>query len=142
MRTHTLTIAGCPVEITWNMETAKRYGFRMAQIGGSPTGKELSSRKTITVAMFKILWGLLPPAEFAKHDSPESLFVATTEEEAPGVVATVTAIFEDWSESEEKKSTGSKSPSRSKSARQSPPRGWSLSLRLRSARSAAAANSP
>lgn len=108
---HQLTIAGEPVEIEWTTETAKRYAFRMAQIGGSPTQKQLSNPKTLTVSIFKILWCLLPPAVFAAHDSPESLFVAAQDDEIPGIITAVGGIFSDWAETAEKKSTGLKSPS-------------------------------
>ena len=69
-------IAGRKVDLEWTQESAKRYSYRMGEIGGEPTGKQLTNQKTVTTALFKVLWGMLPPGVFASYPDPESLFVA------------------------------------------------------------------
>ena len=109
---HALTIAGNPVEIEWTQETARRYAFRMGEIGGSPTPAQLRNPKTVTTALFKMLWCLLPKVEFAKYETPEELFaVVDHETESAGIFTAINGIFSDWSETAEKKSTGMKSHS-------------------------------
>jgi hypothetical protein len=84
----------------------------MGEIGGSPTPAQLRNPKTVTTALFKMLWCLLPKPEFAKYESPEELFaVVNHETESVGIFEAINGIFSDWSETDEKKSTGNKSRS-------------------------------
>jgi hypothetical protein len=109
---HACTIAGREVDLAWTQESAKRFAFRMGEIGGEPTGKQLSNPKTVTTALFKVLWGLLPSAEFARHSDPEALFVAVDHEtEGPAIYQAIKAVYEDRFDDPEKKSTLTKSPS-------------------------------
>lgn len=108
---HPCTIDGRQVELAWTQESAKRFAFRMGQIGGEPTGKELSNPKTVTTALFKVLWGLLPSTEFSRYSDPESLFVAVDHEtEGPAIYQAIKAVYEDRFEDPEKKSTLTNSP--------------------------------
>lgn len=110
--THKCTIAGREVELAWTQETAKRFAFRMGQIGGEPTGRELTNPKTVATALFKALWGLLPPAEFQRYPDPEALFVAVDHDtEAEGIYQAITAVYADRAPDAEKKSSSMKSPS-------------------------------
>lgn len=109
---HHCTIDGRQVELAWTQETAKRFAFRMGAIGGEPNGKELTNPKTVSTALFKVLWGLLPPAEFARHTTPEDLFVAVDHEtEAAAIYHAIKGVYEDRFPDAEKKSTSTKSPS-------------------------------
>jgi hypothetical protein len=84
----------------------------MGLVGGEPTGKELSSPRTVTTALFKVLWGLLPPAEYHRHPDPEALFVAVDHEEEGAVIyEAIKGIYADRLPDVEKKSTSMKSPS-------------------------------
>ena len=106
-------IAGREVEIAWTQESAKRYAFRMGDIGGEPTPQQLSNAKTVTSALFKVLWGLLPPNEFAKYPDPESLFVAVDHDsEAEGIFEAIKDVYAERFPEPEKKRTLKKSPSR------------------------------
>lgn len=108
---HEIIIGGRKVTLVWDTQTAKRYAFRMGEIGGEPTGKQLSNPKTVTTALFKVLWGLLPSAEFQRHQDPESLFVAVDHEtEAEAIFAAITAIFNDRVVDAEKKRSSQTSP--------------------------------
>jgi len=112
MSTHTCTIDGRAVTMAWTQDAAKRFAYRMGQCGGEPTGKELSNPKTVTTALFKVLWGLLPQAEFARHPDPESLFVAVDHDsEGESIYAAIKGVYSDRYPSAEKKSTSMKSPS-------------------------------
>jgi hypothetical protein len=103
---HACTIAGREVTLAWNQETAKRFAFRMGEIGGEPTGKQLSNPATVQTALFKVLWGLLPPGEFARYPDPESLFVAVDHEaEGPAIYQAIKGVYEDRMPDAEKKST-------------------------------------
>lgn len=109
---HQCTIAGRQVELAWTQESAKRFAFRMGAIGGEPTGKELGNPKTVTTALFKVLWGLLPAQEFQRHPDPESLFVAVDHEtEGEAIYQAIKAVYEDRFDDPEKKSSLTKSPS-------------------------------
>jgi len=108
---HEIIIGGRKVTLAWDTQTAKRYAFRMGEIGGEPTGKQLSNPKTVTTALFKVLWGLLPSAEFQRHPDPESLFVAVDHDtEAEAIFAAITAIFNDRVVDAEKKRSSQTSP--------------------------------
>lgn len=107
-----ITIGGRKVSLTWDVETEKRYAFRMGELGGEPTARQLSNPRTVTTALFKVLWGLLPPGEFQRHQDPESLFVSVDHEtEAEAIFAAIKQIYEARFVSVEKKSTSMKSPS-------------------------------
>ena len=109
--THPVKIAGRETSLAWDNESAKRYFFRMGEIGGEPTHKQLSNPKTVTTALFKVLWGLLPGVEFQKYPDPESLFVAVDHEtEAAAIFAAITQVFQDRFPDDEKKSTSTTSP--------------------------------
>lgn len=109
---HSCNIAGRSVDLEWTQETAKRFAYRMGLVGGEPTGKELSNPKTVTTALFKVLWGMLPAAEFQRHADPEALFVAVDhEEEGAGIYEAIKGIYADRLTDPEKKSTSMKSPS-------------------------------
>jgi hypothetical protein len=109
---HTVKIDGREVDLEWTQETAKRYAYRMGELGGEPTGRQLSNPRTVTTALFKVLWALLPAAEFVRHADPESLFVAVDHEtEGEAIFTALAAIYRDRSPDAEKKSTSLKSPS-------------------------------
>ena len=109
---HIVKVAGRTVALAWNQETAKRFAFRVGEIGGEPTGRQFTNPRTVTTAFFKVLWALLPQAEFARYPDPESLFVAVDHEnEGREIFAAINAIYEERFPSEEKKSTLTKSPS-------------------------------
>lgn len=113
---HKCTIAGREVELEWTQESAKRFAFRMGSIGGEPTGKDLSNPKTVSTALFKVLWGLLPASEFSRYPDPESLFVASDHEsEGEAIFKAISNIYQDRFPDDEKKSTSMKSPSQESS---------------------------
>lgn len=106
-----ILIAGRKVALSWTVETAKRFAYRMGEVGGEPTAKQLNNPRTVTTALFKVLWGLLPPAEFARHPDPESLFVAVDHAtEAEAIFGAIRDIYAERSTTEEKKSTSPTSP--------------------------------
>ena len=101
---HQCVIAGRTVSLEWTQETAKRFAFRMGEVGGEPTGRQLTNPRTVATALFKVLWGLLPTAEFQKHPTPEDLFIAVDHEsEAEAIFAAINGIYQDRFPSEEKK---------------------------------------
>jgi hypothetical protein len=107
-----IKIGGRNVKLTWDVETEKRYAYRMGELGGEPTAKQLSNPKTVTTALFKVLWALLPAGEFQRHPDPESLFVAVDHEtEGEAIYAAIRDIYEARFVGDEKKSTSKKSPS-------------------------------
>lgn len=111
-----VTIAGRKVEIEWTQETSKRFAFRMGEVGGEPTPKQLRNPRTVTTALFKVLWALLPGEEFARYPDPESLFVAVDHEnEAEAIFSAIGSIYSDRVPPKEKKSTSKKSRSRKSS---------------------------
>jgi len=108
----TATIAGREVALAWDQQTARRFDFRMGQIGGEPSPSKLSNRKTVTTALFQILWGVLPPDVHRLYESPEDLFAAVDhDKEAQGIYDAIKAIYSERFPSVEKKSTSKKSPS-------------------------------
>lgn len=108
---HEVIIDGRKVALEWTQETARRFEFRIGDVGGEPTGKQLSSARTAQTAIFKILWALLPTGEFARHATPEDLFVITDNDEAPAIFAAISAIYQERFPSAEKKTTLTTSPS-------------------------------
>jgi len=108
---HEIKIAGRTVTLAWTQETAKRFAYRMGEAGGEPTGKQLSNPKTVTTALFKVLWGLLPAAEFQRHPDPEALFVAVDHDaEGEAIFSALRDIYSERFPTEEKKSTSTTSP--------------------------------
>lgn len=109
---HEIAVAGRKFEIEWTQETAKRFAYRMGTIGGEPYGKDFTNPRKVASSLFKVLWGLLPPIEFARYDDPEALYVASDHEtEAEAIFAAISAIYAERFPDEEKKSTLTKSPS-------------------------------
>ena len=109
---HPCTIAGRKVELAWTQESAKRFAFRMGTIGGEPSGKDFTNPKTAATAIFKALWGLLPPGEFQRYPDPEILYVETDHEtEAEGIFAAINGVYLDRFADPEKKSSLTKLPS-------------------------------
>ena len=107
---HQCKIAGRVVNLAWTQETSRRFAFRMGEIGGEPTGKQLTNPKTVTTALFKVLWGLLPPIEFARYPDPESLYVAVNDEtEGEAIFAAIGEIYKDRVSDAEKKTSSEKS---------------------------------
>lgn len=112
MESHNCKIAGRSVDLAWTQETAKRYAFRMGEIGGEPTSKQLTSPRTVATALHKVLWALLPPAEFARYATPEDLFVAVDHDnEATGIFSAINSVYQDRFADTEKKSSLTKSRS-------------------------------
>lgn len=110
---HSCIIAGRQTELEWTQETAKRFVYRMGEIGGEPTARQLGNPKTVTTALFKVLWGLLPSAEFARHADPECLYVAVNHEaEGEAIYDAIKGIYQERNADAEKKSTlmNSRSP--------------------------------
>lgn len=113
MITHPVIIAGREVELGWNVETARRFAYRMGEIGGEPTSKQLTNPRTVTTALFKVLWALLPPAMLTHWPDPETLFASVDHEtEGEAIYGTLKEIYNDRFPDTEKKSTSRKSPSR------------------------------
>ena len=109
---HEVKIAGEVVRIAWDQATQRQFLFRMGEIGGEPSIAQLSNKKTVTTAIFKVLWGLIPKQLLAKYPDPESLFVAVDHEnEAEAIFTAIMAVYSDSSPDTEKKSTLKKSPS-------------------------------
>jgi hypothetical protein len=109
---HLVKIAGREVELTWTQETAKRFAFRMGEIGGEPTAKQFTNPRTVQTALFKVLWALLPPSVASIYPDPESLFVDVDHDnEAEGIFGAINRIYEDRFPDAAKKKTTKKSPS-------------------------------
>ena len=108
-----VTIAGAEVELAWTKESEMRFHFRMGEVGGEPSPAQLTNPKTVTTALFKVLWGLLPGPVFARFPDPESLYVAVDhEKEGAAIYAAIRSIYKDRFPTAEKKSTSKKSRSR------------------------------
>ena len=104
-------VAGREVALVWNQEAAKRYAYRMGELGGEPTGKQLTNPRSVTTALFKVLWALLPPVEFSRYADPEALYVAVDHEtEAEAIFKAIDGIYSERFPNAEKKSTSMKSP--------------------------------
>lgn len=104
------TIAGRVIELEWTQETARRYEFRIGTVGGEPTARQLNNPRTVSSALFRMLWALLPVREFQRYDSPEDLYLAVDhDEEGPAIYAALRGIFEERAVTAEKKSSGRKS---------------------------------
>lgn len=106
-------IAGQEVSLTWDLQTARRFEFRMGEIGGEPTAKQFLNPRTAATAIFKALWALLPPGLLASYPDPETLYAAVDHEaEAVGIFQAIGGIYQERFPDTEKKSTSRKSPSR------------------------------
>ncbi len=109
---HIVKIEGRDVAIEWSNESSKRFAFRMGEVGGEPTGKQLCNPKTVTTALFKVLWGLLPQPELARYPDPETLFLSVDhDKEGQAIYSAIKEIYEERWPSDEKKSTSENSPS-------------------------------
>lgn len=109
---HPVKIGGKPVTLKWTQETSKRFHYRLGQIGGHPTQRELTGAKTRDVAACKLLWCFLPPAEISNYPTPEDLFVAIDQATEGSELGTALAeIYAEMLPDTEKKSTSMKSPS-------------------------------
>ena len=109
---HKVTIAGRDIELEWTHESAKRFAFRIGDVGGEPTAKQFTNARTASTAVCKVLWALLPLSAFQRYSDPESLFVAIDHEtESAAIFDAISAIYQERYPSEEKKSTLTKSPS-------------------------------
>lgn len=107
-----VTIGGRKLSLKWTQETAKRFHFRLGQIGGHPTQRELTGSRTRDAAACKLLWAFLPPAELANYPTPEDLFVAIDQEtEGEELGKALGAIYQEMIPDAEKKSSLTKSPS-------------------------------
>jgi len=105
-------IGGREITLKWTQETAKRFHYRLSQIGGHPTQRELSGIRTRDAAACKLLWAFLPPVELASFPTPEDLFVAIDQEtEGLALGQALAGIYAEMSVDAEKKSTSRKSPS-------------------------------
>jgi len=89
-------IAGKEAELAWTQETAKRFSYRMGEIGGEPTSKQFTNPKTVETALFKVLWALLPSHIFCKYPDPESLYVAVDHEsEGEAIFKAIDGVYRD-----------------------------------------------
>jgi hypothetical protein len=100
-------IAGREVELAWTQESAKRFSYRMGEIGGEPTSKQFINPKTVETALFKVLWALLPPSVSPNFPDPESLYVAVDhEKEGEAIFKAIDGIYKDrFPEAAKKKTT-------------------------------------
>lgn len=106
---HKITIAGREIELEWTQETAKRFAFRLAGIGGMPTQRQFTQPQSAAAAVVKVLWALLPKADFMRYETPEDLFVDIDgEAEHLAIGQAVTAIFSEMAVTPEKKRTSKK----------------------------------
>ena len=109
-------IAGREVELTWTQETSKRFAYRMGEVGGEPTSKQFTNPRTVATALFKVLWGLIPPSLLASYSDPEALYMAVDHEtESEAIFAAINKIYEDRFPEVTKKKTSKKSPSQKSS---------------------------
>lgn len=111
-----IKIAGRDVELAWTQETAKRFAYRMGEVGGEPTAKQFTNPRTVETALFKVLWGLLPAQVVSQYPDPESLYLAVDHEtEAEAIFKAINGIYEDRFPSVTKKKSSKKSPSQESS---------------------------
>jgi hypothetical protein len=109
---HEITIGGRAVSLAWTNEAAKRFSFRLSSIGGHPTQREITTPATASAAVCKILWALLPAAEFVRYATPEDLFVAIDQESESEVIAkAILGVYADMNPTPEKKTSTVKSRS-------------------------------
>ena len=108
---HAVKIGGREILISWNLETSRRFNFRLSNIGGHPTKRELTTPATASAAVCKLLWALLPSSEIGRYATPEDLFVAIDEEDSERNAAALLAIYADMTPTAQKKMNSKKSPS-------------------------------
>ena len=109
---HQVKIGGRGITLRWTQETAKRFDYRLGQIGGHPTQRELTGAKTRDAAACKLLWALLPPAELAAYPTPEDLFVAIDQEtEGAELGKALAGVYQEMVADAEKKRSLRNSPS-------------------------------
>ena len=105
-------VAGREVELAWTQETAKRFAYRMGEVGGEPTAKQFTNPRTVETALFKVLWALLPSTMLASYPDPESLFLAVDHEtEGEAIFKAINKVYEDRYPNAAKKKPSKKSPS-------------------------------
>jgi len=105
-------IGGREIALKWTQETAKRFHYRLSQIGGHPTQRELTGARTRDAAACKLLWAFLPPAELGSYPTPEDLFVAIDQEtEGLQLGEALAKIYGEMAVDAEKKRSLTKSPS-------------------------------
>lgn len=112
---HAVKIGGREILIDWNQETAKRFNFRLSNIGGHPTKRELTTPATASAAVCKILWALLPSSEIGRYATPEDLFVALDDADNESNAAAIVAVYADMTPTAQKKMTSEKSRSQESS---------------------------
>jgi hypothetical protein len=106
---HTVKIAGREIALSWNQETAKRFGYRLSCIGGHPTQRELTTNATAGAALCKLVWALLPSSELGKYATPEDLFVAIDQDsESEGIAKAILSIYAEMNPTEQKKTSSKK----------------------------------
>lgn len=104
---HKCTIAGNPVELSWSNETQKRMHFRASAVGINlgTIHKDFTKPNKAAAAYSSFLWCILPAKFLADYPTPEELYVAIEDNEAPAIHAALFGIFEDMAPDVEKKST-------------------------------------
>lgn len=111
---HLCTINGREVLLQWTQERAKQIRIRLSKIGADMATlvRDMAKPKRAEYAVSALLWVLLPDAEYARHESPESLVLAIDDEtEALAVYGAVMGVLHEMFPDPEKKSTLTKSPS-------------------------------
>jgi hypothetical protein len=104
-------IGGREIALKWTQETAKRFHYRLSQIGGHPTQRELTGARTRDAAACKLLWAFLPLAELGSYPTPEDLYVAIDQEtEGLELGKALAEMYAEMVPDAEKKSTLTKSP--------------------------------
>ena len=109
---NTITIEGREVELVWSNRTARLYLARASKAGINPF-RLIGKAKTRLYGIAAIIWCFLPADEHSRHETPEDLFAAMSEDEwnSDQVATAITALFADMEPSKpEKKSTSMKSP--------------------------------
>jgi len=110
---NTITIEGRKAELAWTQRTARLYLARASKAGIDPF-KLIAKPKTQLYGIAALIWCFLPSDEHARHESPEDLFAAMSEEEwqSDDIAKAITALFADMEpQSAEKKSTSKRSHS-------------------------------
>jgi hypothetical protein len=109
---NSITIDGRRVELVWTQRAARLYVARASKAGVNPFAL-LRRPKTRVFGIAALIWCFLPADEYARHDSPEELFAAMSEDEweSDSIAAAIAGLFAEMEpQSAEKKSTSMKSP--------------------------------
>jgi hypothetical protein len=104
---NTITIDGRTVKLEWTQRTARLYLARSSKAGIEPF-KLISKPKTQLYGIAALIWCFLPADEYARHESPEDLFAAMSEDEwqSETIAAAIAGLFEEMEPIKaEKKST-------------------------------------